>query len=114
MILGFTLLLGFKVKLTLWLLLLQIVFFTFLTFYSACYNKVTHCGCFGDFLKLKPWESFWKDIALLALITLLFSGEKSIQPLMQPMLLIALLKLEVSLGGRMWVSMYFKMRPKKT
>ena len=89
MILGFTLLLGFKVKLTLWLLLLQIVFFTFLTFYSACYNKVTHCGCFGDFLKLKPWESFWKDIALLALITLLFSGEKNIQPLMQPMLLSA-------------------------
>ncbi len=87
MILGLTLILGFKIKLTLWLLLAQIVFFTFLTFYSACYNKVTHCGCFGDFLKLKPWESFWKDIVLLVLITLLFSGEKLLQPLMQPMLL---------------------------
>lgn len=58
MILGFLLLLGYKRRLTLNLLLAQILFFTFLTFYSACYNKVTHCGCFGDFLPLKPWESF--------------------------------------------------------
>ncbi|HKC69121.1 MAG TPA: MauE/DoxX family redox-associated membrane protein, partial [Bacteroidia bacterium] len=50
--LGFMLLIGFKRELTLWLLLAQIVFFTFLTFYSACYNKVTHCGCFGDAIKL--------------------------------------------------------------
>jgi uncharacterized membrane protein YphA (DoxX/SURF4 family) len=55
-ILGIMLLIGFKRDLTLWLLFAQIAFFTFLTFYSACYNKVTHCGCFGDFLKLKPWE----------------------------------------------------------
>lgn len=49
-ILGIMLLLGYRRDLTLWLLFAQIVFFTFLTFYSACYNKVTHCGCFGDFL----------------------------------------------------------------
>ena len=57
-ILGFMLLVGFRTNLTLWLLFAQIAFFTFLTFYSACYNKVTHCGCFGDFLKLKPWERY--------------------------------------------------------
>ena len=79
--LGFMLLIGFKKELTLWLLLAQIVFFTFLTFYSACYNKVTHCGCFGDAIKLTPWESFWKDITLLILITLLFSGKDNINPL---------------------------------
>jgi uncharacterized membrane protein YphA (DoxX/SURF4 family) len=83
-ILGVMLLLGTKVKLTLWLLFAQIAFFTFLTFYSACYNKVTHCGCFGDFLKLKPWESFWKDIALLILITLLFAGKDNINEFMKP------------------------------
>jgi hypothetical protein len=86
MILGFMLLVGFKRNLTLWLLFAQIVFFTFLTFYSACYNKVTHCGCFGDFLKLKPWESFWKDVALLILITLLFSGKENITELFSPLL----------------------------
>jgi uncharacterized membrane protein YphA (DoxX/SURF4 family) len=86
MILGFMLLIGYKRDLTLWLLFAQIVFFTFLTFYSACYNKVTHCGCFGDFLKLKPWESFWKDIALLILITLLFAGKENIKELFMPSL----------------------------
>lgn len=78
MILGFMLLVGYKRNLTLWLLLAQIVFFTFLTFYSACYNKVTHCGCFGDFLKLKPWESFWKDIVLMISIAILFTGRDHI------------------------------------
>jgi len=86
MVLGFMLLIGFKRNLTLWLLLAQIVFFTFLTFYSACYNKVTHCGCFGDFLKLKPWESFWKDIALMILITLLFAGKENINDMFFPAL----------------------------
>lgn len=85
-ILGFMLLVGFRTNLTLWLLFAQIAFFTFLTFYSACYNKVTHCGCFGDFLKLKPWESFWKDIALLILITVLFAGKNNIKELFAPMI----------------------------
>jgi uncharacterized membrane protein YphA (DoxX/SURF4 family) len=99
-ILGIMLLIGYKRDLTLWLLFAQIAFFTFLTFYSACYNKVTHCGCFGDFLKLKPWESFWKDIALLVLITLLFSGKENIKEVFGPMVLNALFTLGVifSLG----------------
>ena len=78
--LGLMLLIGLLPGLTLWLLLAQIVFFTFLTFYSACYNKVTHCGCFGDFLKLTPWTSFGKDIALLIAIAFLFSGKENITP----------------------------------
>src|SRR5574343_193132 len=86
MVLGVMLLIGYKRDLTLWLLFAQIVFFTFLTFYSACYNKVTHCGCFGDFLQLKPWESFWKDIALMILITLLFAGKEHINDLTFPSL----------------------------
>jgi uncharacterized membrane protein YphA (DoxX/SURF4 family) len=67
-VLGAALLVGFAPRLTARLLLVLIVFFTFLTFYSAYYNKVTDCGCFGDFVKLAPWTSFWKDIFLLILI----------------------------------------------
>lgn len=71
-VLGLAVLLNYRVKLTYWLLLLIIVFFTFLTFYSAYFNKVTDCGCFGDAIKLTPWQSFYKDIILLALIVFLF------------------------------------------
>lgn len=85
MILGFTLLIGYQVKLTIYLLLAQIVFFTFLTFYSACFNKVTHCGCFGDFIPLRAWQSFWKDIALLFLITILAVSQINIRELFVPL-----------------------------
>lgn len=104
-ILGIFLLLGYKRDLTLWLLFAQIAFFTFLTFYSACYNKVTHCGCFGDFLQLKPWESFWKDVALMILITLLFSGKENINEISaSPMLMSTFATLGVVLS--VWFPIY--------
>lgn len=78
MVVGFTLLIGARVKLTLWLLLLMIIFFTFLTFYSAYFNKVTSCGCFGDAIPLTPWQSFTKDLILLILIIILFIGKDNI------------------------------------
>lgn len=71
-ILGIALILSFKLKWSAWLSLLMMSFFTFLTFYSAYFNKVTDCGCFGDFLKLKPWHSFIKDIVLMVLISIIF------------------------------------------
>ncbi len=80
-LLGIALLLGHFKKLTIWSLLLMIVFFTFLTFYSAYFNKVTDCGCFGDAMPLTPWESFTKDIILLVLILVLFFGQKYIHPI---------------------------------
>lgn len=80
-VLGVFLLIGFKRKLTIWSLLAMIVFFTFLTFYSAYFDKVKDCGCFGDALKLTPWESFTKDVILLVLILIIFLGIKYIKPL---------------------------------
>jgi uncharacterized membrane protein YphA (DoxX/SURF4 family)/peroxiredoxin len=80
-VLGVFLLIGYKPKFTVWSLLLMIVFFTFLTFYSAYFDKVRDCGCFGDALKLTPWESFSKDVVLLFFILILFFGVKYIKPL---------------------------------
>jgi uncharacterized protein YkuJ len=54
------------------ILSIMIVFFTFLTFYTAYFNKVTDCGCFGDAIKLTPWQSFTKDVILVVLIGFLY------------------------------------------
>jgi len=99
-VLGVFLLIGYKPKFTLWSLLLMIVFFTFLTFYSAYFDKVKDCGCFGDALKLTPWESFTKDVVLLALILIIFFGRKYITPIFNPIVTnsIAALSLILSLA----------------
>lgn len=104
-VLGFMLLIGFKPKFTIWSLLLMIVFFTFLTFYSAYFNKVTDCGCFGDALKLKPWQSFTKDVVLLFFILILFFNIKKVKPLFNNNFRNALVSLTVVLCAFMgyWV-----------
>ncbi len=78
-VLGVALIIGTETVRTSWALLLMIVFFTFLTFYSAYFNKVTDCGCFGDAIKLTPWQSFSKDLILLFLIVIIFSYRKHYQ-----------------------------------
>lgn len=80
LVLGIMLLIGYLPKFTTWALLLMIVFFTFLTFYSAYFNKVTDCGCFGDAIPLTPWESFYKDVFLFILILILFFNRSYITP----------------------------------
>ncbi|MDP2454049.1 MULTISPECIES: BT_3928 family protein [unclassified Kaistella] len=65
LVFGFFLLIKTQLKFTLSMLIALCVFFAFLTFYSAYFNVVTDCGCFGDALKMEPWQSFWKDIILL-------------------------------------------------
>ncbi|TPE45353.1 BT_3928 family protein [Pontibacter mangrovi] len=82
-VLGVALLVRYQLKLVLWLLLIMIVFFTFLTFYSAYFNKVTDCGCFGDAIKLTPWESFTKDVVLLIMILVLLFTQQYLQPFMR-------------------------------
>lgn len=100
--LGFALIIGWRPKLTLWLILILTVFFTFLTGYtylsgytvekwyspgSWVFNakdmKVTDCGCFGDFIKLKPYTSFWKDVILDVLIVTLLIGRRHMYTLMR-------------------------------
>ncbi len=77
---GVLLIIGVRVKFTVWSLLIMIIGFTFLTFYSWHYNKVTDCGCFGDAIKLTTFQSFLKDVILLVLIVFLFLGKRYIKP----------------------------------
>jgi len=79
--LGVTLLLGYLPKFTVWSLFGITLVFLFLTWYSAYYNKVTDCGCFGDAVKLSSWGTFYKNIGLVALILLLVWKSVYIKPL---------------------------------
>ncbi len=81
MTLGFALLIGVRAKQVAWGLLLIIIFFAFLTFYSAFFKVVQTCGCFGDAIPLTPWQSFSKDLVLLLLIIVLFKNKDKINPL---------------------------------
>ena len=85
--LGIWLLLGYKIKLTLRFLLVLISIFLFLTWYSAHYNKVTDCGCFGDAVKLTNLETFYKNVILFILILLLNRRWPYIKPLFNKRLL---------------------------
>jgi len=75
-LLGLAMLIGYEIRLTVIITALLIAFFTFLTGYSAYFNKVTDCGCFGDFLKLEPWTSFKKDLVLSLCVAILILGWK--------------------------------------
>ena len=79
--LGVMLIIGFKPKLTTWSLLAMTLVFLFLTWYSAYYDKVTDCGCFGDAITLTPWETFYKNIFLVLLIGFLLFKVTDIKPI---------------------------------
>ena len=83
-VLGAMLLLGFFARKVAFGLVVLILFFTFLTFYSAFFEVVTSCGCFGDAIPLTPWESFSKDLILLFFILIIFLNRKSITPVIIP------------------------------
>jgi len=106
-VLGVAILFGARMKLASWSLLILMIFFTFLTGYTAIANwffdnyesSTTHffegifgfvaredisymkdCGCFGDAIKLDPWESFWKDVVLLIFTVFIFLKRKTTKP----------------------------------
>jgi hypothetical protein len=76
---GVAVLLGWHMKLFAWLLLLLIIFFSFLTGYAVLSGKIRECGCFGNCIPLQAIQSFIKDLILLALILILFVYRKEIR-----------------------------------
>jgi uncharacterized membrane protein YphA (DoxX/SURF4 family) len=81
--LGVAILIFWRMRITGWVLLVLMVFFTFLTFYSAYFDKVTDCGCFGDAIKLTPWQSFIKDAVLMAFVFHLFWYRHNYTPVLR-------------------------------
>jgi len=79
---GVALLIGWKRKITTWVLFLLMAFFTFLTSYVLFSGKIRSCGCFGDCVPLTPIQTFTKDIILLVLSLLLLFQHRRIKPLL--------------------------------
>ena len=69
---GFSVLTGIKQKTGIITVLMLMIIFTPLTFILALTNPVSDCGCFGDAVHLTNWQTFWKNIILLAAVIILF------------------------------------------
>lgn len=71
-LIGLTLVLNVKIK---WSSIGALVFmstFTPLTLFIALSNPVSDCGCFGDAFVITNWETFFKNIILLAAAIITF------------------------------------------
>jgi len=82
---GLALITGMKLKFFSWCALLFMLFMTPVTLWLAIANPVTDCGCFGDALVISNWATFWKNIALLALILLILYFEQYNRPYLSPL-----------------------------
>jgi uncharacterized membrane protein YphA (DoxX/SURF4 family) len=71
-VLGFSLLFGTIRKITAWVTLLFMSFFTILTLFLAIFNPVSDCGCFGDAIVMTNWETFWKNVVLMIFTLIVF------------------------------------------
>jgi uncharacterized membrane protein YphA (DoxX/SURF4 family) len=88
---GMALIFNSRKNITAWFALLFMLFFTPLTFILAITNPVTDCGCFGDALILSNWETFGKNIILLACTLVIFfrrNKEENQHPIWEQNLLI--------------------------
>ncbi len=71
-LLGILLLFNVKIKITSWLVLLMMGFFTIVTINDALYNPVPDCGCFGDALVISNWQTFYKNLVIDAMLLIVF------------------------------------------
>ncbi|MDR1154260.1 MAG: DoxX family protein [Bacteroidales bacterium] len=83
-VIGAALVLGLRMKETGWAVLLFMGFYTVLTLILALTNPVSDCGCFGDALILTNWQTFYKNLVLMALAVIVFGYRKKYLPAYSP------------------------------
>ena len=78
---GAGVLLGIKMRISAWGGLLFMAFFTPLTLFIAITDPVPDCGCFGDAIIISNWETFYKNLLILAAAIVVFVRRKKVSPL---------------------------------
>lgn len=76
LVLGITLILGYRRRVVYWVLMWFMLFFTLLTLILALFNPVSDCGCFGDALILTNWQTFLKNVILMPFVLTLYFNRK--------------------------------------
>lgn len=77
--LGVYLFFGIRRRITAWLSLLTMAIMTPLTLYLAIANPVSDCGCFGDAFVLTNWQTFYKNVLLLAAACAVFAYHRLVR-----------------------------------
>ena len=77
-VIGSYLLFGIRRRVAPLLSLIMMSFMTPLTLWLAIDNPISDCGCFGDALILSNWETFFKNIVLLAAAISVYKWNQSI------------------------------------
>lgn len=77
-VIGVLLLFGIRKGPATSLVLLFMLFMTPLTLYLAIADPVEDCGCFGDVWVLTNWQTFWKNVVLLAAAIVIYKWKDHI------------------------------------
>ncbi|MBN1117539.1 MAG: DoxX family protein [Bacteroidales bacterium] len=81
MAIGLALIMNVLMRITSWVLMVFMAFFTVLTLFIAITNPVTDCGCFGDAIILTNWQTFWKNIIFMLPTLVVFFNRRAYKPL---------------------------------
>lgn len=76
-LLGVSLLMGWRRRITRWAAIILMCGMTLLTLYIYIFDPVADCGCFGDALVISNAATFWKNVVLLLFVIFLFRNPEA-------------------------------------